>query len=206
MAEFAYAVHTDVCTYLLDDSGVCLWVLSPNPSTAKIVEACVGAQFVACSDTRVPGGLTAELALGAAALFVSISKTTGRPALLRTGPIRRVQIRNPGDNTAPITLPQLQVIADEDLIDPPTMKRPSSPPRSVKRKGDSMPPPPLPRTQRRKEPEEPSITLVTYPGGPLKPPVIVKAVNAIAPARPSSPLKTVAEDAAPLPLRNKRKK
>ena len=105
MADFAYAVHTDACTYLLDDTGVCLWVLSPAPTTANAVKACVGAQFVACIDTRVEGGLVGEIVEGAAALFVAISKTTGRPALLRTGPIRRVQERHPSQVQALVDLP-----------------------------------------------------------------------------------------------------
>lgn len=184
MADFAYAVHTDVCTYLLDDSGVCLWVLSPNPATARIVEACVGAQFVACSDTRVPGGLVGELVQGAGALFVTVSKETGRPILLRTGPIRRVQVRNPGDNLPPG--PRLEVIADEDLIDPPTVTKPTLP---------------KPRKKGKLDAEEVSITLVTYPSGPLIP----KPSDDAAP-KSQRPSRIPGEDAAPMPLRTKRKK
>ncbi|MBI5531205.1 MAG: hypothetical protein HY898_00715 [Deltaproteobacteria bacterium] len=199
MADFAYAVHTDVCTYLLDDSGVCLWVLSPNPATARIVEACVGAQFVACSDTRVPGGLVGELVQGAGALFVTVSKETGRPILLRTGPIRRVQVRHAGDNLPPG--PRLEVIADEDLIDPPTVTKPTLP--KPRKKGDSvLPPPPVPRPSRRKlDPDEVSITLVTYPSGPLIP----KPSDDAAP-KSQRPSRIPGEDAAPMPLRTKRKK
>lgn len=97
MAEFLYAVHTDVCTYLLDENGIVTWVLSPNPQTSKLM-VCMGAQFVACVDPRVEGAIVGELKEGARALFVAISKDTGRAQLLRTGPIRRVQYREGGES------------------------------------------------------------------------------------------------------------
>lgn len=97
MKEFLYAVHTDVCTYLLDENGICTWVLSANPQTAKLM-VCMGAQFVACVDPRVEGAIVGELKEGARALLVSISKETGRAQLLRTGPIRRVQYREGGES------------------------------------------------------------------------------------------------------------
>lgn len=96
MTEFLYAVHTDVCTYLLDENGIVTWVLSPNPQTAKLA-VCMGAQFVACVDPRVEGAIVGELKEGARALFVAISKDNGRAQLLRTGPIRRVQFREGGE-------------------------------------------------------------------------------------------------------------
>ena len=202
MADFAYAVHTDVCTYLLDESGVCLWVLSPNPATARIVEACVGAQFVACSDSRVPGGLIGELIQGAGALFVTISKDTGRPILLRTGPIRRVQVRNAGDN-APAA-PRLEVIADEDLIDPPTITKPTAP--RPRKKSDSVRPPNMRGAVRRKtEPEEVSITLQTYPSGPLLASRVVIPDEEDGP-KSERPPRFPGEEAAPMPLKTRRKK
>jgi hypothetical protein len=148
MADFAYALHTDVCTYLLDEAGVCLWVLSPNPATAALVEACVGAQFVACSDPRVEGGLSGELLEGASALFVTMSSETGRPILLRTGPIRRVQFRTPGDTMLDQPLerprPKPDMIADEDLVEPATVR--AGAPKAARKKGETHRPPPMLRS------------------------------------------------------------
>lgn len=237
MASFAYALHTDVCTYLLDEAGVCLWVLSPNPATAAIVEACVGAQFVACLDTRVQGGLSGELLQGASALFVTVSQETGRPILLRTGPIRRVQSRSPGDSLMldkPLERPRprLDMILDEDLVEQARAKalhrksetqttqlkpeaRPkvagpiAGDPKGSKAAPPPLPrpgeqakagPPPLPKTGRRKnEPDEGSITLLTYPGVSMRNRPATQPGGRIHPKAP-------ADDAAPMPLRNKKKK
>ncbi len=145
MADFAYAVHTDACTYLLDDTGVCLWVLSPAPTTANAVKACVGAQFVACIDTRVDGGLVGEIVEGAAALFVAISKTTGRPALLRTGLIRRVQERHPSQVQALVDLPFEDIdqhFGDDDSQRTTVMSEPppaTAAPLDQERRTDKMP-------------------------------------------------------------------
>ena len=118
MADFTYAVHTDVCTYLLDDAGICTWVLSPNPSASSKAMACVGAQFVSCVDPRVEGAIVGELKEGASALLVATSKETGRAQLLRTGPIRRVQqcdARVSIDNKAGLdVLEELEVELDEE--------------------------------------------------------------------------------------------
>lgn len=91
MSDMTYAVHTETCTYLLDDDGVCLWTLSPGGHAAAATDRCVGAQFVACLDLTAPGGLVGELRLGAAALFVR--REHGRFVLLRTLPIDRVEER-----------------------------------------------------------------------------------------------------------------
>lgn len=92
MSDMAYAVHTGACTYLLDGEGVCRWVLSPAGSTPPGSERCVGAQFVACLDLRVAGGLVGELQIGAAALFARVER--GRFVLLRTPPIEHVEFRD----------------------------------------------------------------------------------------------------------------
>ena len=91
MSDMTYAVHTGTCTYLLDDEGVCLWTLSPAGHAAADSDRCVGAQFVACLDLSVPGGLVGELRIGAAALFTR--REHGRFVLLRTAAIDRVEHR-----------------------------------------------------------------------------------------------------------------
>jgi hypothetical protein len=99
MSEMAYAVHTGACTYLLDEDGVCRWVLSPGGLEVSGAERCVGAQFVACLDLREAGGLVGELRLGAAALFACYEH--GRFALLRTAPIEHVEFRAGAEPGAP---------------------------------------------------------------------------------------------------------
>jgi hypothetical protein len=91
MADMTYAVHTATCTYLLDDEGVCRWALTPGGRAAPDAERSVGAQFVACLDLRIEGGLSGELRVGAAALFVH--RENGRLVLLRTAPIEHVEYR-----------------------------------------------------------------------------------------------------------------
>ena len=87
----AYAVHTETCTYLLDDDGVCRWIVSQRGGVPAHVQQCIGAQFVASLDMTVIGGLLGTLSIGARALFV---KNTGsQMILLRTGRIEHVDDR-----------------------------------------------------------------------------------------------------------------
>ena len=94
--ETRYAVHTTTCTYLLDEEGVCRWIVSPTGMVPPEVRFCVGAQFVACLDPAVGGGLVGELRLGTAALFVRRDPETGRMLLLRTRRIDQVETRGGG--------------------------------------------------------------------------------------------------------------
>lgn len=156
MADFAYAVHTDVCTYLLDDTGICLWVLSPAQSTASAVKSCVGAHFMACIDPSVPGALVGELVEGAAALFVAVNKETLRPSLLRTGVIRRVQERHPSQVQALLepTIEDIDVHFEDELLQRKTIEastkdalKPAAPPEARESETVTTPiqsPPPLP--------------------------------------------------------------
>ncbi len=89
--EMAYAVHTATCTYLLDDDGVCRWIVSQQGIVPGHVRQCIGAQFVACIDVTIHGALVAELRVGGRALFVQQSGE--RMVLLRTGPIQHVDDR-----------------------------------------------------------------------------------------------------------------
>jgi hypothetical protein len=83
------AVHTSSCTYLLDERGVCRSVMASRGVVPGHVRDCIGAQFVACLDMRVEGGLIGDLRVGAMALFVRHHEE-GRLVLLRTGKITRV--------------------------------------------------------------------------------------------------------------------
>jgi hypothetical protein len=89
--EMAFAVHTRACTYLLSADGVCRWIVSKQGAVSDHVRQCIGAQFVACLDLRVEGGLVGELAVGARALFVR--HDADRLVLLRTGPVEHVDDR-----------------------------------------------------------------------------------------------------------------
>ncbi len=89
MSDIVYAVHTRSCTYLLDDEGICRWVLSRSGEPTD--DRCVGAQFVAALDLHSRGGLVGELRIGASALF--IRSEGGRFMLIRTKPIERVEAR-----------------------------------------------------------------------------------------------------------------
>jgi len=87
----AFAVHTSACTYLLSDDGVCRWIVSQQGAVSDHVRQCTGAQFVACLDLTVEGGLVGELKVGGRALFVR--HDAERLVLLRTGPIEHVDDR-----------------------------------------------------------------------------------------------------------------
>jgi hypothetical protein len=93
MSDTNYAVHTQTCTYLLDEEGVCRWIVSATGMVPPDVRLCVGAQFVACIDLRVGGALVGELRIGASALFVRIDAETGRAVLLRTRVIEQIEFR-----------------------------------------------------------------------------------------------------------------
>lgn len=98
-SEMAYAVHTKTCTYLLDEDGVCRWVISPRGVVPSHVQKCIGAQFVAGLDLRVEDGLIGGLVIGSRALFVRHTGT--HMILLRTGVIEHVDDRRSSHPTEP---------------------------------------------------------------------------------------------------------
>ncbi len=94
----AYAVHTEGCTYLLDDDGVCRWIVAPQGVVPRDLRQCIGAQFVASVDMSVEGGLVGDLRSGARALFVRASED--RIIMMRTGLVTRVDDRRAGPPTS----------------------------------------------------------------------------------------------------------
>ena len=102
--EMAYAVHTQACTYVLDQEGICRWIVARQGAVPPEVRKCVGAQFVACLDLASKGGLVPDLRLNAMGLFVRLNEQ-GRMVLLRTGPILRVDGGQPGANAAAASTP-----------------------------------------------------------------------------------------------------
>jgi hypothetical protein len=116
----AYALATRTCTYLLDDGGVCRWIVSPSGGVPAHVQQCIGAQFVACLDLGVEGGLVGELRPGARALFVRHS--VDRMVLLRTGPIERLDDRRAAPDSAEVP-PFAVDAAHDESEDAPTLPR-----------------------------------------------------------------------------------
>ena len=105
MSDVAYAVYTTTCTYLLDDEGVCRWVMAPSGTVPPEADRCVGAQFVGCLDLRVVGGLVGELLVGAHMLFARYDDEAGRLILLRTTSIDNVEFRKPIEARGEAPLP-----------------------------------------------------------------------------------------------------
>jgi hypothetical protein len=129
MPEIIYAVHTKTCTYLLDDDGVCRWIVSATGMVPPDVRRCIGAQFVASLDLRLPGGLAGELRLGAFALFVAPREDDPtKLVLLRTAPIQYVEFRDPADPTPlgstprPLAPPEQPTDLTDDAVDDPSVE------------------------------------------------------------------------------------
>jgi len=84
----AYVAHAVHAALLLDEDGVCRWVV-PQPSAApeslRAARRAVGAQFVASLDPTVEGCLHHQPRVGAAILFSAMKD--GRAALVRFGPL-----------------------------------------------------------------------------------------------------------------------
>jgi hypothetical protein len=112
MSNASYAVQTPTCTYLLDENGICR---SVRASPGATVVQCIGAQFVACLDLDVDGGLVGELRLGASALFVRHERE--RFALLRTLPIVGVQLVSSNDDDTLVLPAEQQQLPAYELSD-----------------------------------------------------------------------------------------
>ena len=102
--KMAYALHTGTCTYLLDEAGVCRWIVSPQGAVPAHVRQAIGAQFVACLDPATAGGLVGDLKVGSMALFVR--QLDDRMVLLRTATIQNVDDRR-GDKPKAGERPEL---------------------------------------------------------------------------------------------------
>src|SRR5262249_1014265 len=103
---------------MLDDGGMCRRILSSTGMVPPDIKQCIGAQFVACLDLTLEGGLAGELLLGAAALFVK-RDAAGRMQLLRTGMIFQVETRPDLAPVARVSDPELVEIVEESTEDLP---------------------------------------------------------------------------------------
>ena len=94
--EIAYAAHTSVCTFLLDDQGICRRIVmtakGKRRESARTSARCVGAQYVASLDGSAAGGLVEMPRVGAAMLFARVDES-GRISLVRTGAITSFESR-----------------------------------------------------------------------------------------------------------------
>ena len=80
----AYVAHAVHAALLLDEDGVCRWVvpqssLAPAPESLRAAKRAVGAQFVASLDPSIEGFLHHQPRVGAALLFRNL-RLTGRAA------------------------------------------------------------------------------------------------------------------------------
>jgi hypothetical protein len=159
-----YAVHTEACTYLLDDDGLCCRILSPGGLVTPGMSAAIGSQFVACLDLTIPGGLVAELRVGSAALFATKDEK-GRYVLLRTSPIQHIEARQ---STQPLLPPPVvpASLPPVPAVPVPPRARPSRPSKSSPKSGrvvrapsgGPLPRPPSPVVLRGGEATGPSLS------------------------------------------------
>lgn len=86
----AYVFHAKSCALLLDEGGVCRWVVmkTEDEQASKLAQRCVGAQFVASLDPDKEGLLGHEPTVGKNVIFARVD--SGRVALVRFGPIVQV--------------------------------------------------------------------------------------------------------------------
>ena len=141
----AYVAHAVHAALLLDEDGICRWVV-PQPSAApeslRAANRAVGGQFVASLDPTVEGCLHPRPRVGAALLFTAMRG--GRAALVRFGPLTQFDevptpaiVTNDAEAVALVTLsfksppiPQEQVPLHE--TEPPAPKTVTeAPPMSV---------------------------------------------------------------------------
>jgi hypothetical protein len=76
-----YAAHTESCTLMLDENGVCEWAAPTG--TGTVPEKIIGAQFVASLDVSVPGALVGTPREGVPMLF-AVTDAEGHISLIRT--------------------------------------------------------------------------------------------------------------------------
>lgn len=95
-----YAVQTPVCTFFLDEEGICQDIVLASghtPDAARLASRCIGAQYVASLDVGTVGGLIEMPRVGAALLFATVDDR-GRIAIVRTGIVVRFESRTRESN------------------------------------------------------------------------------------------------------------
>jgi hypothetical protein len=111
--ELAYVAHSERCALLLDEDGVCRWVVPKVESEEILASAqrCIGARFVATLDPQAAGLLGHEPAIGKNMLLARVDD--GRVSLVRFGPLvhfeklvepKTMEVEVPG--LGPIIIPE----------------------------------------------------------------------------------------------------
>src|SRR5687767_5219840 len=94
--DIAYAAYTDSCVFMLDDDGICRWVVSrgskASRKTIENAQRCIGAQYVASLDLDCDGGLVSMPKPGSPMLFAFMAEN-GRILLLRSGAVVKFEDR-----------------------------------------------------------------------------------------------------------------
>jgi hypothetical protein len=147
-----YAAHTEACTLMLDENGVCEWAAPTG--NGKVPERIVGSQFVASLDVKVPGALVAKPREGVPMLFATTDES-GHISLIRTTKLVRFDDRRNDSGIVragqtPVTPPAFRSLrpALEDLAprgirssippapksDPPASGNNYAPPRLMSRR------------------------------------------------------------------------
>ncbi|HEY8074939.1 MAG TPA: hypothetical protein VIF62_12535 [Labilithrix sp.] len=131
--QTAYVFHAKSCALLLDDGGICRWIVmkdDDDPQAATRAQRCVGAQFVATLDPDKEGLLGQDPAVGKHVLFARTDE--GRISLVRFGPILQVdRVEEPSAKSAPAPetrraeSPPENEAASEATSEPETVERPS---------------------------------------------------------------------------------
>jgi hypothetical protein len=104
-----YAAHTEACTLMLDENGICEWAAPTGKG--RVPERIVGAQFVASLDVSSAGALVGEPREGVPMLFAT-SDADGHISLIRTANLVRFDDRRDNSGIARTSLrPSLDEIA-----------------------------------------------------------------------------------------------
>ncbi len=152
-----YAAHTEACTLMLDDNGVCEWAAPTGKG--HVPDRIVGAQFVASLDVSSPGALVGEPREGVPMLFAA-SDADGHISLIRTTNLVRFDDRRDNSGIARTSLrPSLDQLA-------PRGRRSSIPPPPPPANNYAPPPSPsrpkgIPDVELRPAGTLPSSTVLT---------------------------------------------
>jgi hypothetical protein len=133
--EIAYVFHAKACALLVDDGGICRWVVLKAEDDAPAAERarrCIGAQFVATLDPAREGMLGPDPEIGKSMLFARVDE--GRIALVRFGPLVSVERVDahagpapspPREEPVPATVPSLPHVPPTRESDANTVERPT---------------------------------------------------------------------------------
>lgn len=133
-----YSAHTEACTLMLDENGVCEWAAPTG--RGRVPERIVGAQFVASLDVSTPGALVGEPREGVPMLFAATDEE-GRISLIRTSNLVRWDDRR--DHSGVVsTFSQGRLRPSLDELAPRGRRSSNPPPSPTNERASSIPPAP----------------------------------------------------------------